>query len=429
MDADGGEENTTYAVNIYAGFVPGGGGAGNDVPNLGSYDWFNFDYSASACKAIGNPAGCGRYISDSAPSVSNAVLDAGGVLDKDSNMRVAMTGGDKSQASDLWKKAVGNSPSGDDGIVETGSASWSRVVCGNLYPLSYDVEKLAWDSYQSAGALTCIGSGKSHVHNYWYIGGSADTGDGTYGWQPGGVLMWESFEVEVSGDGRDEFYLNKDSGDGGTKERTNQVTLSVNQGKKDGPLIDKITYTESTHFVSPGQPWGGTTTSWDSGVDLTITIKAGRHGTSNSADYFLSETDKNVLPTATNTDEVPGKLNLVSCGTLDVTLKNKEGTWQETNSSDVCFGQGHTENPLSYVRVGESGNNWWMGGKDWSGGYCLESPSKEVGGYSTSVSVSPDRGVGESQIRDDMLFIMPTSNGGVYSNPDDAGLNNPLCPQ
>jgi hypothetical protein len=105
-----------------------------------------------------------------------------------------------------------------------------------------------------------------------------------------------------------------------------------------------ITYSEITHSISSGQPWGGVTTSYNSGI-FEFDVKAGRHKTSGVADWFKSNCSK-----ATGTMDPgmawPDDLNFAYTGTITI----------DGNSYDITIGQGSSM----------SGNNWWIGGPGWT---------------------------------------------------------------
>ncbi|MFM2486596.1 hypothetical protein [Celerinatantimonas yamalensis] len=95
------------------------------------------------------------------------------------------------------------------------------------------------------------------------------------------------------------------------------------------------------YIVSDGQPFDGVTTKSVSDV-LTITIKAGRHGTSRCADWFNSSVDgdySRMIHTGGG-DNKPHDLNFAIKGVLDI-----NGT-----SFNICLGQGHQG----------SKNNWHL---------------------------------------------------------------------
>ncbi|CAG9297059.1 hypothetical protein [Celerinatantimonas diazotrophica] len=95
------------------------------------------------------------------------------------------------------------------------------------------------------------------------------------------------------------------------------------------------------YIVSDGQPFDGVTTK-SANNELTITVKAGRHGTSRCADWFNSSVD-GVYSRMIHTlggDNKPKELNFAIKGVLVI-----NGT-----SFNICLGQGHHD----------SNNNWHL---------------------------------------------------------------------
>lgn len=98
--------------------------------------------------------------------------------------------------------------------------------------------------------------------------------------------------------------------------------------------------------ISKTQPWGGVSYSGN-----TITVKAGRHKTSEVADWFNDGLKaENMIPSSVTTDGTPGSLNFAIKAQL--VLTNNTVTLTIDN---FRFGQGSTPG---------SRNNWWMGGID-----------------------------------------------------------------
>lgn len=102
-----------------------------------------------------------------------------------------------------------------------------------------------------------------------------------------------------------------------------------------------IAFNLSGHSISSGQPWGGVQTSGN----LSIDIKAGRHGSSGPADWFRSNASAAIC-TMDSMDAWPSDLNFAVTGTLTI-----NGT-----SYNVTIGQGFTG----------GSNNWWIGGPGWT---------------------------------------------------------------
>lgn len=95
------------------------------------------------------------------------------------------------------------------------------------------------------------------------------------------------------------------------------------------------------YIVSDGQPFSGVKTS-SAGDTLTITIKAGRHGTARCADWFdsfVSGQYSRMIHTLGG-DNKPDKLNFAIKGTLTI----------DGEEFSICLGQGHHD----------SNNNWHL---------------------------------------------------------------------
>lgn len=233
------------------------------------------------------------------------------------------------------------------------------------------------------------------------------------GWLPNQpAFMWQDYQVNVSNDGDHTFQLNKTGGK--TTARSNMVTFEIYQGTKTGPSdIKTVTYTQTTYFITPGQPYNGVTTGSGS-AGATVTIEAGRHGSTTNAATFDTDTGGNMLPTDTNADSRPSKLNFGTCGTITFTLVSGK-----TINEDVCIAQGHVEQPAAYIQVGESGNNWWIGGPTWTNRGCLDNQD-------VTIQISSPGGT-ESTTRNDTFLVMNSGNPGLAPNAKDDGLKTPIC--
>ena len=103
--------------------------------------------------------------------------------------------------------------------------------------------------------------------------------------------------------------------------------------------------------ISSGQPYQGYSCSNppDTGV---ITIRAGRHGTSEVADWFRAQLQGGQslgINDGSGSLSKPGKLNFAFTGIMSFSLGNKN------YSCNVVMGQGNLP-----------ANNWWIGGQKWS---------------------------------------------------------------
>jgi hypothetical protein len=388
---DGGEANqTNFSNTVYTG-------------DLGIYQEWLFGHDSASCAAIGNPVGCGLMATDD--NVAPDFL----CCDKNGGSTITLAGDHESQAKQIVQTL--NDAYGENDIYweKSGDETLQRIVCGNLYP---------WESWSEGdqerperGALTCIGSMSGKGSNPWMIGGPI--GDSGYGWQPSGGFMWETYYVDVNFHNKSTLYFNMSSS-GGTKSHPNQFVLGIREGKG-ATGIQSLSFEQTEYSITANQPWGGLQQSMETGIQLIVTITAGRHLSSGPAGFFNTETAEGaVLPTAVNLDKSPTGLNFASCGTLTATF-----TDGSSSSDPFCIGQGHTENPTAYVQVGEAGNNWWAGGAGWTMDECLRSPSGKL-------LISPARDVQESTTRNETLYVMPPSNVGEWEDPEVKGMQ-PLC--
>ena len=100
------------------------------------------------------------------------------------------------------------------------------------------------------------------------------------------------------------------------------------------------------YAVSPGQPWEGVTAS-GMGTTSSVTILAGRHGTSEVAEWFRQRASAAVVNIEFG-DTWPSELNFAISGTL-----NANGS-----TFSIVIGQGNDGFQ----------NNWWVGGESWTPG-------------------------------------------------------------
>lgn len=139
--------------------------------------------------------------------------------------------------------------------------------------------------------------------------------------------------------------------------RTNELYLDLSG-------FDQVSFNVDDFKVSKGQPYEKNEKDEKLKVDIgqvgsmwKMTIKAGRHGTSEVADWFKDNVAGGACIANASNDAVPEKLNFAVKGTLDLiinddTTESKEKTY---SIKDVVIAQGHNT-------VGD--NNWWIGGKE-----------------------------------------------------------------
>lgn len=123
--------------------------------------------------------------------------------------------------------------------------------------------------------------------------------------------------------------------------RTNTVDFKFGNGSWTGEFV-----WDGGYAVSTGQPWEGVTTS-GMGTTSSVTILAGRHGTSEVAEWFRQRAAAAVVNIEFG-DEWPSELNFAISGTL-----NANGS-----TFSIVIGQGNDGFE----------NNWWVGGEGWSPG-------------------------------------------------------------
>lgn len=107
--------------------------------------------------------------------------------------------------------------------------------------------------------------------------------------------------------------------------------------------LSEVSFSVQDYSISDGQPYKGVTTS-----GKTVTVKAGRHNSSDVADWFLDKTQGGGVIAKTFNDQKPSKLNFAVCGTLSLKINGVTYT-----VDDFVLAQGHFE----------SNNNWWIGSK------------------------------------------------------------------
>ena len=129
--------------------------------------------------------------------------------------------------------------------------------------------------------------------------------------------------------------------------QTNVVTITDN-----AQLVSNITYVPNSLVVTPGQPSNPNVTIAQLDNSWTITVGAGRKGSSQVADSFNSAAGGPKSEFAGSGDDsgFPSDLNFF----FAVEIQSKIGGQQ--SSVTVYLGQG------SYGSIIDPTNNWWMGG-------------------------------------------------------------------
>lgn len=116
-----------------------------------------------------------------------------------------------------------------------------------------------------------------------------------------------------------------------------------------GGGLQSFSFTPLQYSISPGQPYGGTTSGISKpGEQGYILVKAGRHKTSGVAQWFKGQVDGGATMVCNSTGSFPEELNFAVEGTLKFTTGGKDYT-----CDDFIVSQG------SYLHLS---NNWWVGG-------------------------------------------------------------------
>ncbi|MBR8654059.1 hypothetical protein KDH83_12210 [Achromobacter sp. Marseille-Q0513] len=119
--------------------------------------------------------------------------------------------------------------------------------------------------------------------------------------------------------------------------------------------IQSVRFYLSGYTISDGQPWGGISDGQVDGGRQGIVVRAGRHKTSDCAQWFISVVEGGGMiatanGTAFHTDSEPRELNFAIFGTMRFILNN--GTF--FTFRDLAIGQGNSAN---------GDNNWWIGSR------------------------------------------------------------------
>ncbi|EJN6828157.1 flagellin [Vibrio cidicii] len=111
--------------------------------------------------------------------------------------------------------------------------------------------------------------------------------------------------------------------------------------------LSEISFAETDHKVTSGQPYEGVTCKGN-----TLIVKAGRHNSKDVAKWFLNNTRAGGCIAKTYNDERPEELNFAVRGKLSLYIHGVTYTFD-----DFVIGQGHFL----------SNNNWWIGSKEMFG--------------------------------------------------------------
>jgi hypothetical protein len=113
--------------------------------------------------------------------------------------------------------------------------------------------------------------------------------------------------------------------------------------------LTKFSFVVSEHSITSGQPWDGVTSRLDkTGTGATITVKAGRKKSKNTAAWFANQIRGGSAIGCQTIDKLPHELNFACKGKMTFTHGGKD-----YEGVDVVIAQGST---------GFSRNNWWLGG-------------------------------------------------------------------
>jgi hypothetical protein len=121
------------------------------------------------------------------------------------------------------------------------------------------------------------------------------------------------------------------------------------------PGLQGFTFTETSHSVTKGQPYGGVTSKVEKKGQGLIVVNAGRSGSTGVATWFMANVAAGQTLVCDSKGSAPNQLNFAVLGTLTLELTGQAPIVCE----DVLVAQGH---------FGVN-NNWWMGGKNMSGAH------------------------------------------------------------
>jgi hypothetical protein len=123
-------------------------------------------------------------------------------------------------------------------------------------------------------------------------------------------------------------------------QHNNDVFFAING-------LQSFSFAETAHSITSGQPYGGVT-SGVSGGKGKITVKAGRKGSTQVADWFKQQVGAGQTLVCDSKGTYPDKLNFAVEGTLTI----GEVNGRTVECDNVIVAQGHFATT----------NNWWMGG-------------------------------------------------------------------
>ena len=191
----------------------------------------------------------------------------------------------------------------------------------------------------SIGKASCIGTSACFMTGPNPIGKNACRGDRACFNNAGPIGDGECVGPPVGGVGVCERLQ--------TSIDSNVVTLTASNESSSNTLVN-IEYIEGSLVVTSGQPFAPSPTISQSGSEWTITVMAGRQGSTPVAKGFYGVTGgaSHLLPTESYGDTSPSELNFYLGVNLTVEVN------ATTFRVPVYLGQGH-----SYVH-----NNWWFGG-------------------------------------------------------------------
>ncbi|OTA13956.1 hypothetical protein Xvie_04108 [Xenorhabdus vietnamensis] len=115
--------------------------------------------------------------------------------------------------------------------------------------------------------------------------------------------------------------------------------------------MTNVVFNVTDHYITSGQGWEGVTVSDDS-EGCTFLVRAGRKGSSDTADWFNNKIAGGNAIACDTFATLPSKLNFAFIGDLSF-----EHGGNKYSGTDIVIAQGHNA---------RSRNNWWLGGKHMS---------------------------------------------------------------
>lgn len=118
--------------------------------------------------------------------------------------------------------------------------------------------------------------------------------------------------------------------------------------------LSKMSFIVTDHCITAGQAgtWGGITKIVCGDKGCTLTVKAGRKGSSDVAVWFKAAIKPGSAIGCGTFDTLPEKLNFALTGTLSFDHKDRHYVGEK-----IVLAQGHNA---------RSRNNWWIGGPNMS---------------------------------------------------------------